>query len=107
MLNQLLGATMQDGVLTFLLGMLVVFGGIAIIVLFVSIAGIFFNKSTKEQKAPVKQVKQEVKEVQPKEEELPTHIKAAIVAAISAYYFTANANSTSKCDFVVKKIKRI
>ncbi len=106
MLNQLLSGTMQDGLLTFILGMLVVFGGIAIIVVFVSLAGYYFNRPIKEKQAPVQEVKKEIVEVQ-SQDELPAHVKAAIVAAISAYYFTANANSTKKCDFVVKKIKRI
>ena len=36
--------------------------------------------------------------------ETPLEVKAAIIAAISAYYF---AESEKKCDFVVKKIKRL
>ena len=40
-----------------------------------------------------------------KNEEISPQVKAAIIAAISAYYFTNENKST--CDFIVKKIKRI
>ena len=110
MLNQLLaisGEIIEAGLLTFVLGMLVTFLGIAIIVVFVSIAGNIFNKTAKEPKLKVekKEIKVEsVKEVQ--DEEISDTVKAAIIAAISAYYFTGE-ESKAKCDFVVKRIKRI
>ena len=90
-----------DGLFVFVLGLLVVFLGMIIIVLAVSLFGKIFSakkEDTKKPKTEVQPIKEEVKS----EEEIPAHVKAAIVAAISAYYFSAN----SKCDFVVKKIKR-
>ena len=95
------------GLYTFVLGMLVVFLGIAIIVIFVSIAGkIFSTGETKEPKQP--KVKVEKPVVVEKVEapvdngEVPDHIKVAIVAAITAYYEEKKSN----CDFIVKKIRR-
>ena len=95
------------GLYTFVLGLLVVFLGIAIIVIFVSIAGkIFSSGETKEPKQP--KVKVEKPVVVEKVEapvdngEVPDHIKVAIVAAITAYYEEKKSN----CDFIVKKIRR-
>ena len=95
------------GLYTFVLGMLVVFLGIAVIVVFVSIAGkIFSSGETKEPKQP--KVKVEKPVVVEKVEapvdngEVPDHIKVAIVAAITAYYEEKKSN----CDFIVKKIRR-
>ena len=94
------------GLYTFVLGMVVIFLGIAIIVLFVTIAGKVLNasenkKETKQPKAEVKPVVEKVEEVADNGE-VPDHIKVAIVAAITAYYEEAKSN----CDFVVKKIRR-
>ena len=114
MLNLLAKINKMDpvpgGLYTFILGMLVVFLGIAVIVIFVSIAGkIFSSGETKEPKQPkekVQPVKEEAKVEQPAivedNNEVPEHIKVAIVAAITAYYEEAKSN----CDFVVKKIRR-
>jgi hypothetical protein len=35
--------------------------------------------------------------------DIPAHVKVAIIGAITAYYFE---NQKSNCEFVVKKIKR-
>ena len=90
-----------NGLFVFILGMLVVFAGMLIIVLAVQLCGNLISRPKKE----VKDVKVEVQPqpVNAESEEIPDHIKAAIVAVISAYYF----ESKSSCDFVVKKIKRI
>ena len=90
-----------NGLFVFILGLLVVFAGMLIIVLAVQLLGKVMNKPKKE----VKDVKVEVQPqpVNTPSDEIPDHIKAAIVAVISAYYF----ESKSSCDFVVKKIKRI
>ena len=93
------------GLYTFVLGMLVVFLGIAIIVIFVSIAGKIFSVDKNEPKVKQEPKKVEVKEEKPvvvEDNEVPEHIKVAIVAAITAYYEEAK----SQCDFVVKKIRR-
>ena len=92
-----------NGLFVLVLGLLVVFLGMFIIVVSVMACGKLLNKS--EQNKPKQQVEvvpqpiQEVTQV----EEIPEHVKAAIVAVISAYYFETKSN----CDFVVKKIKRI
>jgi sodium pump decarboxylase gamma subunit len=89
-----------NGLFVFILGLLVVFTGMLIIVLAVQLLGKIMNKS----KEKVKDVKAEtLPQPVATSEEIPDHIKAAIVAVISAYYF----ESKSSCDFVVKKIKRI
>ena len=95
-----------NGLFVFVLGMLVVFLGMIIIILAVSLFGkifsIDFSKLKKEKKAK-KAPEAEVLPINESENEVPEHVKAAIVAAISAYYF----NQKSKpCDFVVKSIKR-
>lgn len=89
-----------NGLFVFILGLLVVFTGMLIIVLAVQLLGKIMNKS----KEKVNDVKaQTLPQPVATSEEIPDHIKAAIVAVISAYYF----ESKSSCDFVVKKIKRI
>lgn len=95
------------GLYTFVLGLLVVFLGITIIVIFVSLVGRIFSTGEKSQTPQVKEV--EPKKVEePKvlkveqSDDIPDHIKVAIVAAISAYYEETKSN----CDFIVRKIKR-
>ena len=91
-----------NGLFVFIIGMLVVFLGMIVIVSAVTICGKLMNKTTGKEK-PAKEKAVESKPVVTEQnEEIPTHIKAAIVAAISAYYF----NQKSTCDFVVKKIRR-
>ena len=110
MLNTLLTSQISfdekltQGLLTFFIGMFIVFLGIAIIVLCVTIAGKAFSIQKEPKK--VEQPKQEeIVTIQPVEtsNEIPNHVKVAISAAISAYYFE---NQKSNCDFIVKKIKR-
>ena len=104
MLSQLLNSAVQDGLLTFILGLVITFLGIGIIIVFVSIAGVFFNKQ-KEKPAKAVEVEPATIKVEETSNKLPNHVKAAIVAAITAYYYSAEP--TKKCDFVVKKIKRL
>ena len=105
MVNNLLASQFFTGAYTFVLGMLVVFLGIAIIVVFVSLTGNVFSKVDKQK------VKQEqVKNVEPKipqnvnDKDIEEEVKVAIIAAISAYYFN---KSNSKCDFIVRKIRKL
>lgn len=94
-----------NGLFVFGLGMLVVFFGMIVIILSVSLCGKIMNKSNApEKKAEVKPEPIAMQTQAPVEEseEIPAHVKAAIVAAISAYYF----NQKSNCDFVVRKIRR-
>ena len=91
-----------NGVIVLILGMLVVFLGMIIIICSVSICGKIMNKTSN---APKKEKAIEVPQVQTvavENEEVPDHVKAAIIAAISAYYF----NTKSECDFIVRKIRR-
>ena len=110
MLSNLLKAFSQDslvwGGFTFLLGVIVVFLGMAVLVLAVSGMGMAMKKFYKiksEKSKPTKTV--EVTKIAEQEEsnEIPEHVKVAIVAAIAAYY----ADSGVKNEFKVKKIKRI
>ncbi len=91
-----------NGSYVLVLGMGVIFVGMLVIILAVSICGKIINKGgeVKKEEKPVEP--EPIIESEPQAEEIPAHVKAAIIAAISAYYF----NSQSKCDFVVKKIKR-
>ena len=93
------------GVFTLVLGLLVVFIGMTITILFVTLSGkIVSRKDTNDDEdeevtmtlpsAPVETAK---------EDEIPDEIKAAIVAAIAAYYDGEKA----KPEFVVRKIKKI
>ena len=92
-----------NGLFVFILGLLVVFFGMIIIITAVTICGkIFASTETKPQKKVEEPIIEQVKPTT-ESEEVPEHVKVAIIAAISAYYF----NAQSKCDFVVKKIKRI
>lgn len=92
-----------NGLLVFVIGMVVVFLGMTLIVVIVSICGKVMSKANGVEKKPEEPVQEQpVAEIQPAHEEIPEPVKVAIIAAISAYYF----NSQSKCDFVVRKIKR-
>ena len=107
MLNQLLAnSPIEAGLLTFVLGMLITFLGITIIVICVAIAGKIFNKTTSDK--PIK-VKEEKPAPAPtpvvQSDDVPEHVKVAIIAAISAYYYADEPKST--CDFIVRRIKRI
>ncbi len=108
MLNNLLNSVIQDGALTFLLGLIVTFGGIAIIVVFLSLAGKLFNVSSGDKRPEVKEVKVE-KVIEPaptkNDDEVPEHVKVAIISAIMAYY--DKNEPKSKCDFIVRRIRRI
>lgn len=102
MINNLLElARLPQATFVFVLGVLVVFIGIAIIILVVSIIGKIMetNKKKSVKVAPTETALSIIEE----REEVPAHVKAAIVAAISAYYF----NQQSECEFRIKKIKRI
>ena len=98
---------LTQGLLTFFIGMLVIFLGIAIIVLCVTLAGKAFSAQKDKPIVKEEPKKEEVTKVasQPVEisNDIPTHVKLAIIGAISAYYFE---NQKSNCEFVVKKIKR-
>jgi sodium pump decarboxylase gamma subunit len=94
-----------------LIGFLVVFVGIVIIIAIIWLIGLIMRKTdnlaflTKKPKKKSKVVeKQEDTTVSAaNDNDIPDEVKAAIVAAIMAYY----EEQEEKCQFVVKRIKRI
>ena len=103
------GDRAASGGFTFLLGMLVVFGGMIILVLCVAafgkaaegIANKLEKNASKEKQTPEENVPQVT--ALSSSDEIPEDIKVAIVAAIAAYYET----SGSKNEFTVRKIKKL
>ena len=100
-----------NGALVFLVGLLVVFAGILVLVLSITLVGKIITKfnigeTTTTTETVTETVTTEVEEAVVVEESdgIPAEIKVAIIAAGTSYYFTENK---SKCDFVVKKIRRI
>lgn len=105
MINTLLASEnvhVSFGLLGFFLGMAVVFLGIAILVLAVYLMGVII-KAIQNRKTMKKQPEIVVEQAaEPVAEGIPTEVKAAIVAAISAYYYNEKA---SACEFKLKNIK--
>lgn len=102
-LNLLL-SNIQTGLITFLLGMLIVFFGICVLIFFVWLIGNLLKKAKSPNvQEPTNQpveVITDQKDVQ--DGDIPATVRVAIMAAIYAYY---NQNN-SQCEFIVKKIKR-
>lgn len=94
-----------------LIGFIVVFVGIIIIIGIIWLVGLIMRKTdnlaflTKKREKKVKTVqKEEVPSVAAtSDDDIPDEVKAAIVAALMAYY----QESEEKCEFTVKRIKRI
>jgi Na+-transporting methylmalonyl-CoA/oxaloacetate decarboxylase gamma subunit len=97
-----------------LIGFLVVIVGIVIIIAIIWLVGLlmrktdnlaFLTKKKNKSQANVVEVKQNNTSTENNvaDDEVPPEVKAAIVAAIMAYY----ENSQEKCEFTVKRIKRI
>lgn len=92
-----------------LIGFLIVFLGIVIIIAIIWLIGLLMRKTNnfaflfrkrdkkKEASIPATEVAVE------SEEEIPDDVKAAIVAALMAYY----VQEQPKCEFKVKRIKKI
>ncbi len=87
-----------------LLGFLIVFLGIAFLILVVWLVGKVMGKASGNVTKVSKSTKEE-KTVAPieKEDEITEETLAVITAALMAYYEQANV----KCEFTVKRIKRI
>ncbi len=101
---------MSDGVtvlFTFVLGMLIVFFGMAIIILFLSIIGKVFDKVSGKQ--PKKSVEKPQKTVESspiqvhKTDEVDEKTRVAIISAI---YALLQQENKSQCEFIVRKITR-
>ncbi len=93
-----------------LIGFIIVFIGIALIILIIWLIGLLMRKTNNlafltniGKKKRKKEAVQEVTEGAAEEEEISPEVRAAIVAAIAAYYFA----DKPKCEFRVKRIKKI
>ena len=95
-----------------LIGFLVVFLGIVLIICIIWLIGLILRKTNNLaflSKISFKRIKKKGQVVeQPdtpenKQDEIPDEVKAAIIAAIMAYY----DNEKPECEFVVRRIKRI
>lgn len=95
----------STGGMTFGLGLVVVFLGMALLVLAVSAMGSVMTKldEKKAQKAEEEKTVEVTSFEEEQSDEIPEHVKVAIVAAIAAYY----ADSGVKNEFKVRKIKKI
>lgn len=107
-MNLLLADELVNGLLVFVIGMLVVFLGMTVIVLIVTLIGKVMQATTGKEKPKTEEVKTEPVKVEAPakaktEDEVDDKVKAAIFAAIAAYYFDMG----SGCEFKVKRIKRI
>lgn len=93
------------GVFTFVLGLIVVFAGMAILVLVVSlVAKVMTAKAKKKETAEETETVEAVTATEPVEEDgIPESVRVAIMAAVLAYY----EGEGVKNEFVVKKIKKL
>ena len=109
MLANLLMSNLEWAIFTLVLGVVVVVVGMLVLVLFVSLAGKMFNKSSKKSNADVDtELDEQVLPVVPAasvadETDIPEHVKVAIIAAIAAYY----ENNQPQNQFTVRKIKKL
>ena len=116
MINNFLSLINQEGSLGFgeaclyaLIGFAVVFAGIILIILIIWLIGLIMRKTNNlaflnNLGKKKKEVKEQVVEGSNSEdEEITPEVKAAIVAAIMAYY----TQEKPKCEFRVKRIKKI
>ena len=96
---------LSEAALYALIGYLVVFAGIAFLIFIVWLVGkLVANVENKATPAPVAIEKVEQTVVEPaKADELDEETVAVIMAALTAYY----ENNYPKCEFTVKRIKRI
>ena len=94
-----------------LIGFMVVFVGIILIIGIIWPVGLIMRKTNnlefltkKREKKPKKGREKQAEVSAPTaDEEVPDEVKAAIIAAIMAYY----QEKEEKCEFTVKRIKRI
>lgn len=99
-----------NGIFVFILGLLVVFFGMIVIVLAITIAGKAVNSKNTEpkKKASVEKTAEPVAVAQPVVEEgIPEHVRVAIIAAIAAYYDGNGNAQPDNREFKVRKIKKL
>ena len=98
-------ASLGEAAIYALIGFAVVFLGISFLILVVWLVGKVMDKATKkttDKKVATKQAETK-QEVAPVSDELTDETIAVIMAALTAYYQQNN----SKCEFTVKRIKRL
>ena len=98
-------ASLGEAAIYALIGFAVVFFGISFLILVVWLVGKVMDKATKkttDKKVAIKQAETK-QEVAPVSDELTDETIAVIMAALTAYYQQNN----SKCEFTVKRIKRL
>ena len=88
-----------DGAFYAIFGFLFVFAGIALLVVIFTVLGVIM----KPKKKKIKTKKEEPVQTKVEDEGISPEVVAAITAAIMAVYEGENA----KCDFIVKRIKRL
>ena len=93
-----------------LIGFLIVFAGIVIIIVIIWLIGLLMRKTNnlafltnlgKKKKKP--KAPEQPNSVAPNGEDIPDDIKAAIVAALMAYY----SEESPESEFIVKRIRKI
>lgn len=93
-----------EALLYALVGFIIVFLGITVIIAIVWLVGFVMRKTNDLAFLKKKKAAPPAKELpEADEEDLPDEVKAAIIAAIMAYY----SAEKPKCEFKVKRIKRI
>ena len=94
-----------DGAFYALFGFIFVFAGIALLVVIFTVLGVIMKKvnTRKPQKKKIKSKVSLPEEPPIKSDEEDPEVIAAITAAIMAVYEGENA----KCDFIVRRIKRL
>lgn len=101
------GEKVQQGTITFVLGLAIVFLGMLIVVFFISLVG-FIMRGKKDKDAGSNEEETDVlpadTDASPCDTgDVPEHVRAAIVAAIAAYY----CDERPQNSFVVRKIKKL
>lgn len=108
MLNNILGlfgSNLEAGLFTFVLGMLIVFGGMAIIVLVVAVIGkiMVAVKKKPADKKPEQKAIESGAPATPAGDEVTDEVIAVITAAVAAIL----SEEKPHAEFVVKKIKKL
>lgn len=110
MLNNILslfGSNLEAGLFTFVLGMLIVFGGMAVIVLVVSVIGKIMI-ATKGKKSPAdKKPEQKAIEGGVSAPVATDEVSGEVIAVITAAVAAILNEEKPRAEFVVKKIKKL
>lgn len=97
-------STIGETALYALIGFFIVFVGIAFLVFIVWLVGAIINRFTAKKPTTKKETpKERISDLSVADEEIPEETVAVIMAALTAYY----QDTQPKCEFTVKRIKRI